>query len=773
MSPRKFGVGQPAQRVEDLRLVLGEGRYTDDIQAPGCTHAVLLRSPHAHATFTLGDLAAVRAMPGVLAVMTHADIAAYGHLPCNAPATNSDGSRMTLPPYPMLADGEVRHVGDAVAFVVAETLEGAKDAAEAIAVQWEPLPAAIGLETAGKPGAPLVWSDVPGNVAFDSEAGDKAATHAAFARATRTIELTIVNNRLVTNYLEPRGCLAEFDRATGHWTVTLGTQGSHGMRDLLAKAILKVDPSRVRVITPDVGGGFGTKAFLFREYPLAAIAAEKLGRPVKWIGDRTEHFLADAQGRDHVTTAAMALDGENRFLGLKIDLRADMGAYLSGYAPFIPGLGNGVASGVYDIPAVSIRIRGFYTHTLPVDAYRGAGRPEAAYLIERLVDHIARETGESPAELRARNFIPLSQMPYRTATGSNYDTGEFEGHMRLALERGDWGGFPVRRQAAARQGKLRGFGFATYIEACAGGGGEASFVRIDPDGGATVLIGTQSTGQGHETAYAQIVSEELDLPPERIRVKQGDTNDLETGGGTGGSRSIPVGGAAVAGATRKLSETLRRLASDALEASASDIEFADGSARVVGTDRIVSFAELATQAGATGTELQEQDSWTPPEATYPNGTHICEVEIDPEAGEVEVVNYVVVDDFGVTLNPLLLAGQVRGGIVQGIGQALHERTVYDPDTGQLITASFMDYRLPRAGDIPDIHFETRNVPSTTNALGMKGAGEAGSIGSCPAVMNAVIDALDDAFGIRHLDMPATPDRVRRAIADAPAARRAA
>lgn len=773
MSAKRFGVGQPARRVEDLRLVTGEGRYTDDIQPVGCTHAVLLRSPHAHARFSLGDLAAVRAMPGVLAVLTYHDIAAYGHLPCNAPATNSDGSRMTLPPYPMLADREVRHVGDAVAFVVAETLEAAKDAVEAIPVEWEPLPSAIGLEAAGKPSAPPVWPEVPGNVAFDSDAGDKAATDAAFTRAARTVALTIVNNRLVTNYLEPRACLAEYDSASGHWTVTLGSQGSHGMRDLLAKAILKVDPSRVRVITRDVGGGFGTKAFLFREYPLAAIAAEKLGRPVKWIGDRTEHFLADAQGRDHVTTATLALDGENRFLGLRIDLKADMGAYLSGYAPIIPGLGNGVASGVYDIPAVSIRIRGYYTHTLPVDAYRGAGRPEAAYLIERLVDHVARETGESPAELRAKNFIPSSRMPYRTATGSTYDTGEFEGHMRLALERADWAGFPARRQAAEGRGKLRGFGIATYIEACAGGGGEASFVRIDSDGGATVLIGTQSTGQGHETAYAQIVSEELDLPPERIRVKQGDTADLDTGGGTGGSRSIPVGGAAVSGATRKLSETLRRLASDALEAGTNDIEFADGSARVVGTDRSVSFAELAARAGATGTDLQERDSWTPPEATYPNGTHICEVEIDPEDGDVEVVNYVVVDDFGVTLNPLLLAGQVRGGIVQGIGQALHERTVYEPESGQLVTASFMDYRLPRAGDIPFIHFETRNVPSTTNALGMKGAGEAGSIGSCPAVMNAVVDALDHGFGVRHLDMPATPDRVRAAIAQSSAQRRAA
>ena len=766
----RFGIGQAVPRVEDVRFVTGKGRYTDDVQPAGCTHAALLRSPHAHATFTLGDLARVRAMPGVLAVLTHADIARYGQLPCLAPAVNSDGSQMKLPPYPLLADRVVRHVGDAVAFVVAETLDGAKDAVEAIPVEWETASPAIGIEGAEARGAPLVWPDIAGNLAFDSDAGDAAATDAAFAKAARTVAITIVNNRLVTNYLEPRACLAEYDAATSSWTVTLGTQGSHGMRDQIAKAVLKVDPGRVRVITPDVGGGFGTKAFLFREYPLAAVAAEKTGRPVKWISDRTEHFLSDAQGRDHITTAKMALDADNRFLALRIDLKADMGAYLSGYAPFIPGLGNGVASGVYDIPAVAIRIRAYYTHTLPVDAYRGAGRPEAAYLIERLVDAVARQTGTDPVELRARNFVPPARMPYRTATGSTYDTGEFDGHMRLALERADWAGFGQRRAAAAAKGRLRGIGFATYIEACAGGGGEGALVRIDPDGGATVHIGTQSSGQGHETAYAQLVSEQLDLPPERIRVKQGDTRDLATGGGTGGSRSIPVGGAAVAGATRKIAETLKRLASDKLEAGAGDLEFTDGAVRVVGTDRSVSFAELAT---VSAPDLEATADWTPPEATYPNGTHVCEVGIDPDSGEVDVLRYTVVDDFGVTLNPLLLAGQVRGGIVQGIGQALHERTVYEEGTGQLVTASFMDYRLPRAGDLPDIHFETRNVPSTTNALGIKGAGEAGSIGSCPAVMNAVVDALHHAFGIDRLDMPATPDRVRAAIAAAPVRKRAA
>lgn len=764
MRPTKFGLGQPVRRIEDPKLVTGRGCYTDDLQPAGCAVATLLRSPHAHAGFAIGDLAAVRAMPGVLLVLTHADLDGYGDLPCGAPAKNSDGSKMTLPPYPLLADGTVRHVGDAVAFVVAETADQARDAAEAVPVTWEPRVAVVGIAGA-EAAAGSVWPQVPGNVAFDTELGSGPETDAAFATAARRVALTIVNNRLVTNYMEGRACIAEYDAGTERWTLTVTSQGPHGIRDILAKTILKVSPDRLRVITPDVGGGFGTKLFVFREYPLCCIAAERTGRPVKWTSDRSEHFVADAQGRDNLTAAELALDAEGRFLGLRIDLKADLGAYLSTYAPYIPTLGAEMAPGVYDIPAVHVRIRGYYTHTLPVDAYRGAGRPEAAYLIERLVSHAARELGLEQDALRAGNFVQPSAMPHRTKTGKVYDTGEFEAHMRLARERGDWPGFPARRAASARAGKLRGIGLATYIEACAGGAGERAVVRLDPDGDVTVLIGTQSSGQGHQTAYAQLVAEELDLPPERVRVVQGDTETIRTGGGTGGSRSIPVGGASVTGASRRLAEQLKTLASDALEAAASDLEIVGGAVQVVGTDRAVSFAELAAGAPAPA-DLEADDTWTPPEATYPNGTHVCEVEIDVETAEVEVVSYVVVDDFGVTLNPLLLAGQVHGGIVQGIGQALHERTVYDA-AGQLVTASFMDYRLPRAGDIPDIRFETRNVPSTTNALGMKGAGEAGAIGSCPAIMNAVVDALHDAYGIRHIDMPATPDAIRAAIASAP------
>lgn len=765
MRQSKFGIGQPVPRIEDPRLITGAGRYTDDIQPEGALHAVVLRSPHAHARFTIGDLAGIRAMPGVQLVLAHADIAEYGHLPCGAPAKNSDGTKMTLPPYPILAEGVVRHVGDAVAFVVAETAVQARDAAEAVPVDWEPLPAAVGIAGAEASGAPLVFDNVPGNLAFDSGLGNKADVDAAFAKAHRTVSLPLVNNRLVTNYMEGRACIGEYDRASGDFTLTATSQGPHLIRDVVANSVLKIAPDKLRVITPDVGGGFGTKLFAFREYPLTLIAAERTGRPVKWTADRTEHFLGDAQGRDNLVNVEMALDENSRFLALRVDLKADMGGYLSLYAPYIPTLGAEMAPGVYDIPAVHVRIRGYYSHTLPIDAYRGAGRPEAAYMIERFVTYIAAEIGMDQSELRSRNFIQPEAMPHKTKTGKTYDSGEFEGHMRVALDRADWNGFEARRSAAARRGKVRGIGLSTYIEACAGGAGERSIVRLEPNGDMTVLIGTQSTGQGHATAYAQIVSQQFDLPPERIHTLQGDTAVILTGGGTGGSRSVPVGGASVAGASTQLAEKLRSLAADALEAGPSDLEFVDGSVRVVGTDKSISLEALAAVEKATPEALEADGDWTPPDATYPNGTHICEVEIDADTGETQVVSYVVVDDFGVTMNPLLLAGQVHGGIAQGLGQALQERTIYDAE-GQLVTASFMDYRLPRAEDLPDIRFETRNVPCKTNALGLKGAGEAGAIGSCPAIMNAVVDALSNAYGIKHIDMPATPDVVRAAIRSA-------
>ncbi|HUI95264.1 MAG TPA: xanthine dehydrogenase family protein molybdopterin-binding subunit, partial [Xanthobacteraceae bacterium] len=744
-------------RKEDDPLLRGRGRYVADVAPRGTLHAVVVRSPHAHARFRI-DAQKARTMPGVRLVLTGAETAELGLLPC---AVALPDTKFDVPPYPMLAREEVRHVGDAVAFVVADTIEQARDAAEAIALAWEPLPHVVGVSEALKPGAPHVWPQQRGNTVFDLALGDRAATERALEGAAKVVSLTLVNQRLVTNYLDTRGVVAEYDAADGRLTVTLSSQGPHVIRDVLA-GILHLPPEKLRVITPDVGGGFGTKLFAYREYALAAFAAQRLRATVSWIAERSEHFLGDAQGRDNVTTARLALDQRHRFLALDIDLVADMGAYLSMYAPYIPFIGAGMSPGIYDIPACHVRVRAVYTNTVPVDAYRGAGRPEAAYVIERLVDAAARELGVAPDVLRRRNFIKPSAMPYQTATGKNYDSGDFDAHMQRAQQIADWAGFRARLAQSKKAGRLRGIGLATYIEACGNNGPETARIALERDGSVTILIGSQSTGQGHATAYTQLVAEHLGIPPERVTVVQGDTERIATGVGTGGSSSISCGGASLDGATKKLAENLKALAGEALEAGADDLEITDGVVRVAGTDRTISFAALARRPDARE-RLSAADAFTPPQATFPNGTHIAEVEIDPATGATRIVNYVVVDDFGATLNPLLLAGQVHGGTAQGIGQALMERTVYDPDSGQLTTASLMDYALPRADEVPAIAFETHNVRCPHNPLGVKGAGEAGAIGSCPAVMNAIIDALWRALRIGHLDMPATPQRVWDAI----------
>jgi len=758
----KFGINQSITRKEDDPLLRGAGRYVADVAPPGTLHAAVLRSPHAHARLRIGDTAKARALPGVRLVLTaqDAEIAKLGPMPCVAVP---EGLTIEAPLYPVLARDEVMHVGDAVAFVVADTLEQARDAAEAIEVAYEPLPPVVDAVAALKPGAPQVWKDKPGNVAFAMTLGNEAKTAAAFAGAARTVELAVVNQRLVTNFMDTRAALAEYDAAADRLTLTLGTQGAHIVRDILAQLVLKIPADKLRVVTPDVGGGFGTKLFPYREYALVAVAAKALGRPVKWVAERTEHFLADAQGRDNVTTARLALDADDKFLALSVETVCDMGAYLSSFAPYIPYVGAVMLPGVYDIPAAFIRITAAYTNTLPVDAYRGAGRPEAAYAIERLVDTAARDLGVAPDALRRKNFIRPKAMPYTTPTDKTYDTGEFAAHMARAQELADWKGFSRRLAQSKKAKKLRGIGLATYIEACGSNGPEAAVLRLEPDGSVTVLIGSQSTGQGHATAYAQLVAEHLDIPPGRVTVVQGDTARIASGVGTGGSSSITCGGASVAGAASKLADNLKALAADTLEASAGDLEIADGAVRVAGTDRAVRFADLAVSPKAKPDMLTTTDSAAPRDATYPNGTHLVEVEIDPDTGAIAIEQYIVVDDFGVTLNPLLLAGQVHGGAVQGIGQALMERTVYDADSGQLVTATLTDYALPRATDAPDFIFETRNVRSTANVLGLKGAGEAGAIGSCPAVINAVVDALWRAFRIRHIDMPATPERVWAAI----------
>jgi aerobic carbon-monoxide dehydrogenase large subunit len=761
MKPMKFGIGQPVRRVEDQRFLTGAGRYTADVMPEGRLVGHFLRSPHANARIAKIDVEAARKMAGVKLVLVAADLAHLAQLPCLAPMPNADGQQMATPDYPLLARDRVRHVGDAVAMIVADSEAAARDAAEAIEIDYQAEKAVIGSQAALAPNAPRVWPDLGTNVAYENAVGAAADVDPVFASAQKVCSVTIVNNRLVTNYMEPRAATGEYDSASGRFTLTTSSQGVNGLQGAIS-GVMKIEPDKLRVITHDVGGGFGTKSFIYREYPLLLEAAKRVGKPVRWVADRTEHFLGDAQGRDNITKAEMALDANGKFLALRVQILADLGAYLSQFGPYIPWLGATMATGPYDIPKVHANVKAVYTNTVPVDAYRGAGRPEAAYVLERLVEVCARETGIAREEIRARNFVKASQMPYSTPTARVYDVGEFEGAMRRALEKADFSRASARRDEAKKRGKWLGVGMASYIECTAWGAGENGNVTLEKDGTFSVVIGTQSNGQGHATAYAQIVSQHLDVDPARVKIIQGDTDIVKTGGGTGGSRSIPVGAVMVTRASEALAEQLRKLAADALEAATGDIEFADGAARVTGTDRRITFEDLAKLPQAKPETLTGGGDFTPPDATYPNGTHVCELEIDPQTGETEIVRYTVCDDFGMTLNPLLLQGQVHGGIAQGVGQALMEQTIYDSD-GQLVTASLADYQLPRAENLPPIDFETRNVPSTTNPLGLKGAGEAGSIGSTPAVVNAVIDALAHGCGVTAIDMPATPQRIFAAI----------
>jgi carbon-monoxide dehydrogenase large subunit len=759
MAPIKFGVGQSVLRKEDDALIRGRGRYTDDHAPQASMHALVLRSPHAHAKFTL-DASRARGLPGVATILTAEDVSDLGGLPC---LFNLEVNPFKAPPYAILAHGVVRHVGDAVAFVVAETIDQARDAIEAIEVEWTQLAAVVGVANAVKKGAPQVWPEHPGNVLFDVPLGDKKATEAAFAKAHAVAEVSIVNPRIVTNFMETRAVVCEYDARRDHLTLTIGSQGSHRLRDILCQNILKIPVEKMRVICPDVGGGFGTKLFPYREYALAAVAARKLRKTVKWTADRADHFMGDSQGRDNVTIARMALAEDGKFLAMDVDLMGDMGAYLSTFGPYIPHGGAGMLPGLYDIQTFHCRVRTVFTNTVPVDAYRGAGRPEAAYVVERLVDAAARKLGMAPDAIRRKNFIAPRAMPYKTATGKIYDSGDFTAHMKRAMEIADWKDFPKRAKAAKKQGLVRGIGLGTYVEVCGTMGEETADVRLDPNGDVSVLVGTQSSGQGHQTAYAQIVAEQFGLAPERVHVFQGDTDQVSTGLGTGGSASIPSGGVSVQRATHKLGVNLREIAAEALEASVGDLEVSDGTVRVAGTDRSVSFADLAKRPGVDAAKLNASATFASADGTFPNGTHIAEVEIDPATGIIKIANYVIVDDFGVTLNPLLLAGQVHGGAMQGIGQALMEQAVYDPKDGQLVTGTFMDYALPRAADGPSFVFETHNVPCKTNPLGVKGAGEAGAIGSCPAIVNAIIEGLWREYKIDHIDMPATAERVWIAI----------
>lgn len=756
----KFGVGAPVRRKEDDVLITGKGIYTGDYRPEGCLTGVMVRSSMAHAKFTLSGLDEIRQMPGVRLVMTHADVASYGNVPTLAMPPQKDGSEYKLPPQELLCSDTVRYVGDAIAFIVADDVQTAKSAAEMVEIDYDPLDVVVDTEKALDADAPLVWPDFGSNVAFVQGQGDADKCAAAFEGADKVVSIKLINNRLVANYMELRGCVAEHEEASDRFTLTLGTQGGHGMRDIMCGNILKIDPSQLRVVTPEVGGGFGTKAFCYREYPLTMIAAKALGAPVRWDGDRTEHFIVDAHGRDNVTSADLALDKDGKILGLRVNLIAAMGAYLHQFGPFIPFVGTSMSTGLYDIKALDVTVTGVYSHTVPTDAYRGAGRPEAAYLIERLMDKAGEETGLGPLEIRRRNFIQPDALPYTTQTGRMYDTGDFDGHLTEALKVADWDGFAARQAESQANGKMRGIGLCSYVEACAFPGGEEATVELNENGSLTLLIGTQTNGQGHATAYGQIIAEQFGVEMDAIEVIQGDTDRVRRGGGTGGSRSIPLGLPSVRNATNILADKVKEKAADQLEVGAEDLELVGGNVRVVGTDRQIALSEIAAASGET---LTGQDMVKQKEATYPNGTHICELEVDPETGDVDITNYVIVDDFGVTVNPLLLEGQVQGGTVQAISQALCERTVYDED-GQLLTASLLDYQLIRASDLPNIHFQTRNVPSTTNAMGIKGAGEAGTIGGCAAVMNALQRALKDGAGVSEIiDMPATPLLVWEAI----------
>ena len=768
----KFGIGQPLRRYEDLRLLTGQGRYTDDITLPRMAHGFVLRAPIAHARIVRLDAAPARRMPGVLLALTAAEARAdgLGDVPCTAPLTSRDGKPRHDTPRPLLADSVVRHVGQAVAFVIAETLAQARDAAEAIAVEYDPLPAVTETDAAIRPGAPQLFAHIPGNVVFDwdNDMGDAKATDAAFAKAARTVTIELVNNRVVANSMEPRNAIAEYDPATDRSTLYTSTQGPHFVRNPLADAILKLPKEKLRVVTPNVGGGFGMKAFVYPEQALVVWASRKLGRPVKWQADRSEGFVSDNQGRDHRTRAELALDAGGRFLGLRVSILANLGAYLSPLGCFVPTRSSDLVSGLYATPAIHVNVKGVCTNTVPVCAYRGAGRPEAAYLVERLVDAAARELGMPPDAIRRINFVPPSAMPYVSATKLAFDSGEFEKVMDQCMAAAEWSSFSARRAASERSGKLRGIGMATYTERCGGGIPETASIEFKEDR-IELVMGNQEYGTGLITAYKQLVSDRLGIDPDRIDVIMGDT-DRTPAGLTGGSRALPVAGAALWEASAQVIEKGRQIAAHMLEASAQDVVFADAVFAVPGTDLRLDIFEVAQAArdprklpAGMAPGLDVTHNRVPPAQTFPNGCHIVELEIDPDTGTLSIERYTIVDDFGRTINPLLLEGQVHGGIVQGIGQALLEHAVYDPGSGQLLSGSFMDYAMPRAGDMPSFAFATRNVPSTANPLGVKGAGEAGSVGAPPAVINAVVDALQPRTGLRHIDMPATPRRIWEAL----------
>ncbi|MDF2096806.1 xanthine dehydrogenase family protein molybdopterin-binding subunit [Aquibaculum arenosum] len=771
------GIGAPVRRREDKRFLTGKGRYTDDINRPGQLYAYFLRSPVAHAKVTRVETAQAEAAPGVVAVFTGQDMAAdnVGSLPCGWTVTDRHGEPHKAPPhYPLVRD-KVRYVGDHVAMVVAESYAQARDAADLIEVDYDELPAVV--DTKEAMSGTQIHDEAPSNLCFDWELGDKDAVEQAMSQAANVVELDLINNRLIPNAMEPRAAIGDYDSGTDSYTVYSTSQNPHLLRLILCAFVLNLPESRVRVIAPDVGGGFGSKIYAYAEETCCTWAAKKVGRPVKWTAERGEAFVSDAHGRDHVTNVKLAVDQEGKFLALKVDTTANVGAYLSSFSTCVPTyLYATLLAGQYATPAIYANVKAVFTSTAPVDAYRGAGRPEATYLIERVVEVAARQLGMDPAELRRKNFIKPDQFPYQTPVALTYDIGNYEASLDKALEMIDYKGFPARKAEAETRGKLRGIGLSAYIEACgiapsavvgALGAGvglwESAQVRFNATGTVSVMTGAHSHGQGHETSFAQLVSEKLGIPYENVEIVHGDTGAIPMGMGTYGSRSLAVGGSAIVRACDKIVEKGRKIAAHLLEASVDDVEFKDGQFTVVGTDRSKSMGEVAFTAYVPhnypeGVEpgLDETAFYDPLNFTYPAGVHIAEIEVDPDTGITQIVDWVAVDDFGRVLNPMIVEGQVHGGIAQGVGQALLENCVYDKESGQLVTGSYMDYTMPRADDLPSFRVGMTVTECTHNPLGVKGCGEAGAIAAPPALINAITDAIGE-----EIDMPATAEKVWR------------
>jgi carbon-monoxide dehydrogenase large subunit len=775
-------IGQSVRRKEDNRFLTGTGQYTNDISSAHETHAYFLRSPHAHATIRSINTSRAKAAPGVVAIFTGGDLTGVNGLPCGWLITSTDGTPMNEPGHPVLAQGKVRYVGDGIALVIADTLNQAKDAAELIDIDYDVLPAVVNCVDALKPGAPQLHDAAPNNKCYTWALGDKAATDAGFAKAAHVTKLDIVNNRLIPNAIEPRAANAVYSRSDESYVLHVTSQNPHVERLLMTAFVLGLPEHKVRVIAPDVGGGFGSKIYLYPEETAMVWASKKVNRPISWVAERSESFLSDAHGRDHVTHAELALDKDGTFLAMRVHTTANMGAYLSTFASCIPTiLYATLLAGQYTTPAIYCEVTASFTNTAPVDAYRGAGRPEATYVVERLVHQAAVELGIDQVELRRKNFI--RKFPYQTPVALLYDTGDYEASLDGAIKAADVAGFAARKAESAKRGKLRGIGYASYIEACglapsnvAGALGaraglfEAGEVRVNPTGSVTVFTGSHSHGQGHETTFAQVVADRLGISIDNIDVVHGDTGRIPFGMGTYGSRSLAVGGTAIVKAVDKIIAKGKKIAAHLLEAADTDIEFKDGKFTVAGTDKSKAFGDIALAAYVPHNYpldklepgLDETAFYDPTNFTFPAGTHICEVEVDPETGVVKVESFTACDDFGNIINPMIVEGQVHGGVAQGIGQALLEQCVYDAESGQLLTGSFMDYAMPRADDIPNMKVSHTVTPCTHNPLGAKGCGEAGAIGSPAAMMNAVMDALAST-GVTHLDMPASPHRVWQAI----------